>query len=306
LLCLPRIEAASAGCRGRNRPDPATWVRVEIGADAGKHGLEGAALDAIDQRDADVDATVETRPMTSATPLKTLDISGAGAGRSASVVEKFAPSCPGDSLKPDGFRESRGEFIGRCRTTPSMKSGGGVLLVSALQLIVGLVILFIYEGYKGHYLSHSGSSPPPSAVPTENGNETTSITIYERGGGLMATTPMDGIFVYSMVINVFALCGLAGMLSQNKHLVLGFFAYNAVNLVVSFHVFVDVCTTIGVRVDATKDSAPYAKGVAAFLFFNFCLSCVACVFAVKAVDEIREKNKSGEGYSVMHFGGVEV
>jgi hypothetical protein len=30
------------------------------------------------------------------------------------------------------------------------------------------------------------------------------------------------------------------------------------------------------------------------------------VFAVKAVDEIREKNKSGEGYSVMHFGGVEV
>jgi hypothetical protein len=185
-----------------------------------------------------------------------------------------------------------------------MKSGGGVLLVSALQLIVGLVILFIYEGYKGHYLSHSGSSPPPSAVPTENGNET--ITIYERGGGLMATTPMDGIFVYSMVINVFALCGLAGMLSQNKHLVLGFFAYNAVNLVVSFHVFVDVCTTIGVKPNATKDSAPYAKGVAAFLFFNFCLSCVACVFAVKAVDEIREKNKSGEGYSVMHFGGVEV
>ena len=32
--------------------------------------------------------------------------------------------------------------------TPSMKSGGGVLLVSALQLIVGLIILFIYEGYK--------------------------------------------------------------------------------------------------------------------------------------------------------------
>ena len=302
MLCLPRIEAASAGCRGRNRPDPATWFRVEIGADAGKHGLEGAALDAIDQRDADVDATVETRPMTSATPLKTLDIADAGAGRSASVVEKYRTSLTASNQT--GFRESRGEFIGRCRTTPSMKSGGGVLLVSALQLIVGLVILFIYEGYKGHYLSHSGSSPPPSAVPTENGNET--ITIYERGGGLMATTPMDGIFVYSMVINVFALCGLAGMLSQNKHLVLGFFAYNAVNLVVSFHVFVDVCTTIGVRDNATKDSAPYAKGVAAFLFFNFCLSCVACVFAVKAVDEIREKNKSGEGYSVMHFGGVEV
>ena len=177
-----------------------------------------------------------------------------------------------------------------------MKSGGGVLLVSTLQLIVGLIILFIYEGYKGRYLSHSGESPPPEQVP--NGANETII--------LMATTPMDGIFVYSIVINVFALCGLAGMMSQNKHLVLGFFAYNAVNLVVSFSIFVDVCTTIGVRNKATADSVPYARGVAAFLFFNFCLSCVACVFAVKAVDEIREKNRSGEGYSVMHFGGMDV
>ena len=46
-----------------------------------------------------------------------------------------------------------------------MKSGGGVLLVSTLQLIVGLIILFIYEGYKGRYLSHSGESPPPEQVP---------------------------------------------------------------------------------------------------------------------------------------------
>jgi hypothetical protein len=29
-----------------------------------------------------------------------------------------------------------------------MKSGGGVLLVSLLQLLVGLVLLGVYEGYK--------------------------------------------------------------------------------------------------------------------------------------------------------------
>jgi hypothetical protein len=29
-----------------------------------------------------------------------------------------------------------------------MKSGGGVLLVSLLQMLVGLVLLGIYEGYK--------------------------------------------------------------------------------------------------------------------------------------------------------------
>ena len=34
----------------------------------------------------------------------------------------------------------------------NMKSGGGVLCVSALQLIVGLVLLGIYEGYKVHCL----------------------------------------------------------------------------------------------------------------------------------------------------------
>ena len=32
----------------------------------------------------------------------------------------------------------------------NMKSGGGVLCVSALQLVVGLVLLGIYEGYKVH------------------------------------------------------------------------------------------------------------------------------------------------------------
>ena len=30
----------------------------------------------------------------------------------------------------------------------NMKSGGGVLCISILQLIVGLVLLGIYEGYK--------------------------------------------------------------------------------------------------------------------------------------------------------------
>lgn len=29
-----------------------------------------------------------------------------------------------------------------------MKSGGGVLCISSLQLIVGLVLLGVYEGYK--------------------------------------------------------------------------------------------------------------------------------------------------------------
>ena len=34
------------------------------------------------------------------------------------------------------------------------------------------------------------------------------------------------------------------MFAAQKNLVLAFFSYNAVNLVVSFHVFVDVCATV--------------------------------------------------------------
>ena len=29
-----------------------------------------------------------------------------------------------------------------------MRSGGGVLMVSSLQLLVGLILLGVYEGYK--------------------------------------------------------------------------------------------------------------------------------------------------------------
>lgn len=40
----------------------------------------------------------------------------------------------------------------------NMKSGGGVLCVAALQLIVGLVLLGIYEGYKVHCFLTSESA----------------------------------------------------------------------------------------------------------------------------------------------------
>jgi len=35
-----------------------------------------------------------------------------------------------------------------------MRSGGGVLAVSTLQLIVGIVFLGLYEGYKHKYILH--------------------------------------------------------------------------------------------------------------------------------------------------------
>ena len=39
-----------------------------------------------------------------------------------------------------------------------MKSGGGVLCISSLQLVVGLILLGIYEGYKTKYFNDLSSS----------------------------------------------------------------------------------------------------------------------------------------------------
>lgn len=62
------------------------------------------------------------------------------------------------------------------RQQPKLKSGGGVILVSALQLVVGLVLLGVYEGYKARQRRIRGAGAlargkdlqcflPPAAAP---------------------------------------------------------------------------------------------------------------------------------------------
>lgn len=89
------------------------------------------------------------------------------------------------------------------------------------------------------------------------------------------------------------------MFARLRQLVVGFFVYNLVNVVVSFHVFVDVCVSLRLS-RATSHAATgggfgphvstlgsYERAAAAFLFFDFLLSLLACIFAVKAVEEVR-------------------
>merc|ERR1712118_519248 len=68
----------------------------------------------------------------------------------------------------------------------NMKSGGGVLCISLLQLFVGLGLLGIYEAYKKEFFRVRGDKgSDPSTVLT-----TTS-------------TPMDLIFFLSILNNIF-------------------------------------------------------------------------------------------------------
>jgi hypothetical protein len=81
------------------------------------------------------------------------------------------------------------------------------------------------------------------------------------------------------------------MFAKLRQLVVGFFVYNLVNVVVSFHVFVDVCVSLKIahttKNGGTSTLGSYERAAAAFLFFDFLLSILACIFAVKAVEEVR-------------------
>mmetsp|Transcript_3630 Transcript_3630/g.8230 ORF Transcript_3630/g.8230 Transcript_3630/m.8230 type:complete len:172 (-) Transcript_3630:1205-1720(-) len=156
-----------------------------------------------------------------------------------------------------------------------MKSGGGVLCISVLQMVVGLALLGIYEAYKKEFFRVSrGDSGQPGAVLT-----TTS-------------TPMDLIFFLSILNNIFAFFGLAGVINSQKELVTSFFAYNIVQIVLSFHLFVDVCVDASIKLPRESGvNSSYEKAGAVFVFFNFMLSIGATVFAVQAVGEMKEKTR---------------
>ncbi len=44
----------------------------------------------------------------------------------------------------------------------------------------------------------------------------------------------------------FAIFGLAGVINAQRELIIAFFSYNAAQMVISFHTFVDLCTGAGV------------------------------------------------------------
>lgn len=149
-----------------------------------------------------------------------------------------------------------------------MQSGGGVLCVATLQLIVGICMLGIFEGYKQHYFRN----PDDSTVEGRN-------VIFVKALG---ETPMDFLFYLSIINNVFSVFGLAGVLNAQKDLVIAFFGYNAVIMVVDFHYFWDIYTDITIRfAGEPKGMTTYEQAMCAFVFFNFFLSICAIFFAVK-------------------------
>ena len=71
-------------------------------------------------------------------------------------------------------------------------------------------------------------------------------------GSVAATTlsfrsPLDYVFYLSTVNNIAAIFGFAGVLTAQRELVMAFFAWNAVQMVLVFYLFVDVIADVGIR-----------------------------------------------------------
>ncbi|GLC43437.1 hypothetical protein PLESTB_001557200 [Pleodorina starrii] len=175
-----------------------------------------------------------------------------------------------------------------------MRSGSGVLCISAAQLIVGLCLLGVYEGYKAYYFEKFIGEE--GGIPADNVSVATRVAGYESP--LDFRSPMGFSFYLSIFNNMFAIFGLAGVINAQRELIIAFFAYNAAQMVISFHAFVDICTDAGIKYAGEPAKlTSFERAAATFIFFCFMLSLLATVFAVKAMDEVKSKQR--EEYNRM-------
>ncbi len=101
---------------------------------------------------------------------------------------------------------------------------------------------------------------------------------------------MDFIFWLAIINNIFSIFGFTGVVNQQKELVTGFFAYNAVQMIVAFHYFVDVCADVGIRWGSTVvqlgSKAVLSAGHGVLLHFRVTANALHSPFAVSSLSSV--------------------
>mmetsp|Transcript_2326 Transcript_2326/g.8520 ORF Transcript_2326/g.8520 Transcript_2326/m.8520 type:complete len:190 (-) Transcript_2326:79-648(-) len=179
-----------------------------------------------------------------------------------------------------------------------VRSGGGVLCVATAQIVTGVALLGIFEGYKKSYYSESTSLVTLGQNATQASATESLEPPVSAPFAANLDSPLAFLFFFSIINNVFAVLGIAGMFNAQKSLVVAYFCYNAVNLVSCFHIFVDVCATINLDKSDSSPVRAYERAAAATLFFNWLLSICACFFGMRAVDEMKTKQR--EAFQSIH------
>lgn len=165
------------------------------------------------------------------------------------------------------------------------KSGGGVLCIAALEFVVGLALLGVFEGFKSHYFRAVFGM-------WSEAEKNAHKELPAAARSLNFKSPLDILFWFAVANNICSIFGLAGVLAAQRELVTIFFAYNAVQVVLSFSIFVDTATDVGIRFAGEPAGLTgYEQAAAALIFINFVLAIAATIFAVKAVDELKVKQR---------------
>lgn len=187
------------------------------------------------------------------------------------------------------------------RRTSSMSrklgSGGGVLLIAFLQLIIGIVLLGLYEGYKAYrirYFDELIEQYQDAQKRAEAQGKTLNYDpqVLQAQSAISNWSPMGVVFWISIVNNIFALSGLAGVLNAQRDLVVAFFGWSAVQLVAGTHFMVDMVVDTTVRYKGEPPGLTgFEKATVFFLLLQIILAICATALAMRAIDEIKTKQR---------------
>lgn len=180
-------------------------------------------------------------------------------------------------------------------------SGGAVLLLAFLQLCLGIVLLGLFEGYKVYRIRYfdalldqyevaqqaaiaAGKQPPQQQQWDPN--------VLRAQSAISNRSPMGVVWWVSIINNIFAICGLAGVVNAQRDLVVAFFGWSAIQMVAGAHFFVDMLVDTTVRYGGEPPGLTgYEKATAFFLLLMVLLAFAATALAMRAIDEIKLKQR---------------
>lgn len=118
---------------------------------------------------------------------------------------------------------------GECTCSSTAAAGGTACTLWTLFSLTHLMLcpqLGLYEGYKAYYFSvYLQDLTAAQRGMNESMPVSERVVAYESP--LDSRSPMGVIWWLAILINIFSICGLAGVLNAHRELVIAFFAFNA-------------------------------------------------------------------------------
>ncbi|KAI8463133.1 MAG: hypothetical protein J3K34DRAFT_475495 [Monoraphidium minutum] len=178
-------------------------------------------------------------------------------------------------------------------------SGGVVLLVAFCQLCIGIVLLGLFEGYKvyriryfDNLLDEYEAAAAKARAEGKGSPEQWDPNVLRAQAAISNRSPMGIVWWIAIANNIFAICGLAGVINAQRDLVVAFFGWSAIQMVAGAHFLVDMIVDTTVRYGGEPPGLTgYEKATAFFFMLAVILAVAATAMAMRAIDEIKVKQR---------------